>query len=183
MSCEIIQLSAFGRPARTVSENTSAAEVTAFVDRGLTPRLIRRLGKPELPPPATETAKNYRLRNARRDAWWHAGQVADYWRARLDWQSALDLAQQYKIGDSGSFPPPREIETRGELCDKWRAAVVKKLLTPAHDLAAITWKRAQLAGRGFSRLPIKTERIEQAIADDVAFLAAHPTRRKRGERS
>jgi len=26
-------------------------------------------------------------------------------------------------------------------------------------------------------LPIKTTRIEQAIAEDVAFLAAHPTRR------
>ena len=137
---------------------------------------MRRLGKPELPPPATETAKNSRIRSARRDAWWHAGRVTEYWRARLDWQCVLELAQKYGIGDSRSFPPPREIETRGELCDKWRAAVVKQLLTPAPDLAAITWKRAQLAGRGFSHLPIKAERIERAIAHDVAFLAAHPTR-------
>jgi hypothetical protein len=41
VGCEIIQISAFTRPARP-----------------LTPRQQRREGKPELPPPATETAKN-----------------------------------------------------------------------------------------------------------------------------
>ena len=169
MSCEIIQFSTASRPARTVSEKPSPAEVTAIserINRTLTPRELRRAGKPPVPPPATETAKNSRIRIARRDAWWHAGRVAEYWRARLDWQSALELAQQYKIGDSASFPAPREIETRGELCDKWRAAIVKRLLTPAPDLAAITWKRAQLAGRDFSHLPIKAPRVEQAIADE-----------------
>jgi hypothetical protein len=43
----------------------------------------------------------------------------------------------------------------------------------------ITWKRAKLAGRDFSHLPVKAPRIEQAIADDVAFLATHPTRTKK----
>ncbi|MGY2903710.1 hypothetical protein [Bradyrhizobium sp. URHC0002] len=57
---------------------------------------------------------------------------------------------------------------------------MKQLLTPAPDLAAITWKRAKLAGRQFSHLPIKAERIEQAITEDVAFLAAHPTRVRKG---
>jgi hypothetical protein len=32
----------------------------------------------------------------------------------------------------------------------------------------------------FSSPAHKKERVEQAIADDVAFLAAHPTRMKRG---
>jgi hypothetical protein len=27
------------------------------------------------------------------------------------------------------------------------------------------------------RVPVKAERVEQVIADDVAFLTAHPTRR------
>jgi hypothetical protein len=34
-----------------------------------------------------QPAKNSRLRIARRDAWWRAGRVTDYWRARLDWPS------------------------------------------------------------------------------------------------
>jgi hypothetical protein len=64
--------------------------------------------------------------------------------------------------------------------DKWREAVAKKLLTPAPDLDAITWKRAKLKSSDFPHLPVKKERVERAIADDVAFLEAHPTRAKRG---
>jgi hypothetical protein len=47
-------------------------------------------------------------------------------------------------------------------------------------IAAITWKRAKLAGRDFSHLPVTRERAEHATADDVAFLSAHLTRTKRG---
>ena len=72
MSCEIIQFSAAARPARPVSAEQAPAGVTVLGNRALTPRQRRREGKPELPPPATETAKNSRIRIARRDAWWHA---------------------------------------------------------------------------------------------------------------
>src|SRR4051794_25189291 len=170
----IIQFSAAARPARAVSDQQGPAGVTAFNDRALTPGQALRLGKPTLPPSATETAKNSRIRIARRVAWWHAGRVTDYWRARMDWEYVLEIAQRYEIADSASFPTVKDNRIR--LVDKWREAVVKQLLTPAPDLAAITWKRAKLAGRDFSHLPTKAERIEQAIADDVAFLAAHPTR-------
>ena len=55
MTCEIIELSTFTRPSRSVSDK-----------RPLGQRL--REAKPELPPPATETAKNSRIRIKRRDA-------------------------------------------------------------------------------------------------------------------
>jgi hypothetical protein len=180
MSCEIIQFSAAARPARKGTYKPAATEGTAIGDGALTPRQLRREGKPELPPPATETAKNSRIRIERRDAWWHAGWVSEYWRARLDWHSALEIAHKYEIGDSASFQLPGH-NSRFELVDKWREAVVKQLLTPAPDGAAVAWKRAQLAGRGFSHLPTKAERIERVIADDLAFLAAHPTRRNNSE--
>jgi hypothetical protein len=160
MSCEIIQFSAAARPSRAVSD--------------------KREGKPALPPPATETAKNARIRTERRDAWWLAERAADYWKARLDWHAALGTAQRHGIADSASFPSA-ENGTRYGLLDKWREAVVKKLLTPAPNLRAVTWKRAQLAGRRFSHLPTRKERVEGAIVDDVAFLDAHPTRRSNGE--
>jgi hypothetical protein len=54
---------------------------------------------------------------------------------------------------------------------------VKQLLTPAPDIGAVTWKRAQLRAENYRYSDVKPERIERAIADDVAFLAAHPTRR------
>jgi hypothetical protein len=172
-SCEIIQFSTAARPVRSASDKQAPAGA-------LTPRQRRREGKPELPPPATETAKNSRIRIARRDAWWHAGRVADYWRARLDWQGELEIAQQYGIADSAAFPSAAD-ENRFLLVDTWREAVVKQLLTPAPDGAAVTWKRAKLAGRDFSHLPTKAERIERVIADDLEFLAAHPTRRSNSE--
>ena len=179
MTCEIIQFSAASRPARTASDKQAPAGVTAIGNRALTPRQRRREGKPELPPLATETAKNSRIRIKRRDAWWHAGWVASYWRARLDWQFALECAQTHGIADSASFPPPRANESRFDLVDKWREALARQMLTPAPDLSAVTWKRAKLKTDEFNRLPITAKRAEQVIADDVAFLDAHPTRRGR----
>jgi hypothetical protein len=79
------------------------------------------------------------------------------------------------VADSGSFPPAAD-ENRYSLVVTWREAVVKQLLTPAPDGAAVAWKSAKLAGRGFSHLPTKAERIEHVIADDLAFLAAHQVR-------
>ena len=100
---------------------------TAIGNRALTPRQSRREGKPELPPPATETAKNARIRAARCDVWWLAERVTAYWRARMDWRYALGIAQQYGIADSGSFPSADA--NRYEFVDTWREAVAKQLLT------------------------------------------------------
>jgi hypothetical protein len=94
MSCEIIQFSAAVRPARPVSDKQAPPGVTVIGSRVLTRRQRLREGKPELPPPATETAKNSRIRIERRDAWWRACRVSEYWRTRLDWHSALGIAQQ-----------------------------------------------------------------------------------------
>ena len=175
MSCEIIQFSAAARPARKGIDTPAAAEVTVTGHRVLTPRQMRRAGRPELPPSATETAKNSRLRLARRDVWWHAGQVADYWQARMVWHHALSSAQSHGIADSRQIA--LENKSRFAFVDKWREAIAKQLLTPAPDLAAITWKRAKLTSSDFPYVPVKKERVEQAIDDDVAFLATHPTRR------
>jgi hypothetical protein len=175
MSCEIIQFSTAARPGRSASDKQ-----TAIGNRVLAPRKRRREGKPELPPPAIETAKNARIRTERRDAWRLAERVADYWHARFKWRNELDSAQRYGIGDSASFPSA-ENESRTALVATWREAVVKRLLTPAPDGGAVAWKRAQLAERDFSDLATKAERIERVIADDVAFLDAHPARRSNSE--
>jgi hypothetical protein len=179
MSCEIIQFSTAARPVRSASDKQAPAGVTAIGNRALTPRQRRREGKPELPPPATETAKNSRIRTARRDAWWLAERVADYWHARFKWRQELETAQRYGIGDSGSFPPAHGCPF--EAVDTWREAVAKQLLTPAPTLAAVAWKRAKIKTDEFNRLPITLARAERAIADDLAFLAAHPTRRSNSE--
>jgi hypothetical protein len=172
MSGEIIQFSTFTRRTRAASDK----QTPATGDRMLTQRQRRREGKPELPPPATETAKNFRIRTERRDAWWLADRTADYWHAHFKWDQELDTAQKYGIGDSGSFPP-RATASPFEAVNTWREAVAKQLLTPAPTLADVAWKRAKIKSDEFKRLPITLARAEQAIADDLAFLAAHPTRR------
>ena len=171
MSCEIIQFST----ARSVRSVGAAATANGI----LTPMQRRREGKPELPPPATDTAKNARIRNERRDAWWLAERVADYWQARSKWCHALETAQRYRIGDSASFLPPASGH-QFVGADTWREAVAKQLLTPAPSLGAVAWKQARLKSDDFGWLPITLARAEQAIADDLAFLAAHPTRRAKG---
>jgi hypothetical protein len=102
--------------------------------------------------------------------------TTDYWRARMKWHSALSFAQHYGIGASTSFPLV-DYPERYSFVDKWRAALVKQLLTPAPDVGALTWKRTQLAGGQYAHVGIKRERIEYAIATDAEWLAAHPTKR------
>src|ERR1700736_3378270 len=100
------------------------------------------------------TCKNSRFRQARDEAWNRARHTTSYWRARLDWHSDLEFAQKRGLADSGSFPPAAD-ENRFSLADTWREAVVKQLLTPAPNVAAVAWKRARLSGRDFHCLPVK----------------------------
>lgn len=98
--------------------------------------------------PLTETAKNHRMRLSRRDAWWAAGRLTEYRRARLKWSQALSLAQQYDVADSKSFPECDDtLENRLQLVDLWRSALVAQVLMPAPDNAAVAWKRVQPAWR------------------------------------
>jgi len=65
-----------------------------------------------------------------------------------------------------------------------------QLLTPAPDLRAVTWKQSVVdrddyvfwgarGGPAEAGRYVKKERVERAIADDRAFLAAHPVRRSK----
>ena len=56
-----------------------------------------------------------------------------------------------------------------------------RLLTPLGTAdgvaAAVIWKRSAFARGHHNHSDVKSERIERAIAEDVAYLAAHPVRR------
>lgn len=101
MTCEIIQFAA----ARDFPKRGKASSI-----------MSRELEQQPERPPATETAKDQRLRLSRRDAWRAADRVTYYWRARLNWQSALETAQRHGIADSASFP---RVESRFDYVDKW----------------------------------------------------------------
>jgi hypothetical protein len=98
MNCEIIQFSTARPSAKRVDkiEASTSAPVAG-------PIFVRR--ERPLPEPLTETCRNQRLRDARKDAWFHASHTTDYWRARLNWHSALESARGRGIADADRFPP------------------------------------------------------------------------------
>ena len=134
-------------------------------------------------------ARNKRLREARRDASWDAEAATRYYRAALDFHVAVSVAQcrGSPEGNPGGplrpengSPECRESARLGMVAN-WREALVRQLLTPAPDAAAVSWKRAALVAGKWRHTDTTGEQIEQAIAEDVAFLAAHPVRKSDSE--
>jgi hypothetical protein len=139
------------------------------------------------------TCKSIRLRKKRRDAWRAVDAVKGYWRARLDLNDAVDRVQRCDAPEGRDHPAVTP-DDRWPLMKSFRKALVEQLLTPAPDLAAVSWKKATLAkgqhryvdcadlrsallGGQHTKAEQLGRLIERAIADDEAFLAAHPTRR------
>jgi hypothetical protein len=112
MSCEIIQFSVAARPARHVSAKQAAAkaeegadEMTNYRSERAAKRAAKLLEVTTAPENFSETCRNQRFRLSRRDAWWAADRLTDYWRARLDWQSALSVAQSNNVADANCLVP------------------------------------------------------------------------------
>jgi hypothetical protein len=93
----------------------------------------------------------------------------------MKFEDAVERAQRHEIPEGRSHPAV-EWEDRWALVDKWRAAIVKQLLTPAPDVASVAWKQKKLAGGQHQYAGLKQDRLKKSITADLAFLAAHPTR-------
>ena len=120
------------------------------------------------------TGENGRLRKERHEAWLMAGAATRYGRARLDFYDALSCVQRRGMSEGRSHPAV-DSGDRWALLEKWRAAFVKQLLTPAPDAASVAWKQNALTRGKYQYTGLKPERLKHAIAD-LAFLAAHPVR-------
>lgn len=105
-----------------------------------------------------------------------AERAVNYWKARRDLQCAVACAQTVGIAE-GQLQPPTDHDEHWDLVKKWRAALARQLLTPAPDLAAVRWKQAFLNSSEAVHNGVKTSQVERSIADDIAFLAAHPFRK------
>jgi hypothetical protein len=124
-------------------------------------------------PPTTTTGKNARLRRARWEVWRRADAVTRYWCALLNFHGAVLYAKRNGLKDARAHVEISE-DGRWSILDRYRDALNKQLLTPAPDVASVNWKRRELKSYG-----VKKELVEKAIADDIAFLDAHPTRNSR----
>jgi hypothetical protein len=158
-TAEVIQLAAFrSKPGKVPREHPTS--------------------NPQCEEGLTETGKNLRLRKQRYADWRRANSLREYWRASLKMNNAISIVQSHGLPE-GELHPKYVPEDHWTLVAKWRAAVVQQLLTPAPTAGGITWKRAAFRDGQHKYTDIKPERIERAIADDVEFLKAHPTRRSR----
>ena len=96
----------------------------------------------------------------------------------MEMESAISCAQRHGLPE-GNNHPAHNPDERWTLLANWRQAIAQQLLTPAPDTAAVAWKKAALAAGQHKFTDVKTERVERAIANDLAFLAAHPVRQSR----
>ena len=177
---------AIGQPE---SENLTSDSPSPFEDVDLASNVIkfpfgvsrRAHARNDRPKAGSATAGNGRLRKERHEVWRMAEAATRYWRVRLDFEGAISYAQRMEIME-GSFHPAVDPDCRRPMVEKYRAALVRQLLTPAWDAASVKWKQMALAKGRHRFTDVKSERIERAIADDLAFLAAHPVRQSNRRR-
>ena len=155
------------------------ADSVLSTPRRFTPKIVGGIDMSDDRSPArSTTGKNEHLRKERQKIWRMAEAATSYWRARLDFHHTVSYAQQWGMPE-GRAHPAINVEDRYPLVDEWRKAIVRQLLTPAPDAASIKWKQSALARGQHVYIDVQPERIERAIADDLAFLAAHPVRQSK----
>jgi hypothetical protein len=161
MSAQILQ---FGKPS------TPASPAACYIQ---VPKAVREAE----PPVTTITARNRRIRNERWEAWQKAHAATEYWNALLNFHHAVSIAAREGLREACSQSGDFSDDFRWRIVCSYREAVRRQIFTAAPDMQAVNWKRAHLSEAIF--VGAKRERMEQVIADDVAFLKAHPTRRAR----
>ena len=128
---------------------------------------------------STATGKNKKLRKQRAEVWRAAEAAVNYWHARMRFEDAIEIARRNGIPEAGRHPV-RTPEDHMPLMENYRSALAEQLLTPAPDVASVNWKQAFVDRDDYIfHHHVEKERVESAIADDLAFLRAHPTRRPR----
>jgi hypothetical protein len=134
--------------------------------------LAREIGTVEL----TETAKNSRLRDARKTAWREAETRVEYFHRRMEFECVVGRMQEMGLPEGNSHPAPRD---RGEAVRLWREALVYQFLLPAPRNDCVAWKKARLAIGEIERAGMTRDRAQNVIDGDIAFLAAHPTKKSK----
>ncbi|MCW2219503.1 hypothetical protein M2232_003035 [Bradyrhizobium japonicum] len=125
----------------------------------------------------TETGKNAKIRRQRREAWWQSERRVEYWKACMKMHSAIRSAQLAGLPEGDNHQTAENWHWH-PIIDSYRKAIAELLLTPASTLLNVAWKQKALAAEEHKYTDLSSERVEAAIARDLEFLTAHPTRRK-----
>lgn len=165
-----------------------SAEIIAFApaQRRIVP-IAAEHSAPETSPPR-DVRKSLRQlgdgsdpRRDRKERWRHAELKVTFLQAQLDFVSWCEIAQERGVAEALQLKAFTNDDrmAAAELLHKATAAL---LLTPAPDRAALNLKRCRVARGGLFALGYATsDEVKRSIAEDAAYLAANPPRRKRQE--
>lgn len=168
----IIELSAMRAARSPAAVLPTEGAVDMLPGRTLRQRIL------QSPEPETETGKNSRLRMARREAWWNAERQVDYWKVCMKMHDAISIVQRAGLPEGDNHQKAEHWQWH-PIAENYRRAVARLFLTPASTQLNIAWKKKALAAEEHKYTGLSSERIEAAIALDIEFLKAHPTRRSR----
>lgn len=126
---------------------------------------------------STDISLNERLRKERGRRWGAASAKAEVLRAMMEMHIKISIAQKYALPEMQGCPATDPAEYP-RLVENWRRARLEQLLTPAPTMTLLVWKRECVArmNNEYDWAGVKPSRIEKALAEDEAFLKAHPTR-------
>jgi hypothetical protein len=175
----VIQFAAFAEAAKARKANTRAGPLASYLKERKAADAAKVAEAIEAPERLTTTCLNQRLRLGRREKWWAARRLTHFRQALMEWVSALQCAQRNDVQGANLYPSAEDEWHRCDFVSQWRAALVQQMLTPAPTVEAVNWKRAQLKAENWSYFDVKPEKLQRAIDDDIAWLAAHPTRAKK----
>jgi hypothetical protein len=116
---------------------------------------------------------NRLARDVRAPAWRRADAKTAYYEALLDVHRALIRRCAPEIPVEDQF----EFGNFNIWLQRWQEALFEQMITPAPAKVHVAWKQRQI--EKFKHRPDQLRQVEKAIADDEAFLAAHPVQRPR----
>jgi hypothetical protein len=157
-----------------------SAEIIPFGTPNIAPRsVVIREPADETRPLAERavTAKNVQLRRELQQAWRKASAATNYWQVLLKFCDAAPIAARAGVCEACLHSCEFNEDVRRHHIESYREAVCRQILTPAPDITAVHWKRGYINKARLTT--VIRERLEQVIADDLAFLKAHPTQMAR----
>ena len=170
----VVRFSPVSKPTRTSPPSEDASQVGAIIP--LPTRSFKALPAGFV---SSDISLNKRLRKERRDCWRAARAKAEIWRVRIEMHDKIMIAQKYRLPEVRGVHP-HDHSDRIAIVESSRAATMALILTPAPDVASVTWKRRVVERFSpWDWVGVKPELVQRAIADDDSFLKAHPTRRHR----
>lgn len=148
------------KPKTRTAPAVKRASYDAFVSKMLDPVPAAEL---------VDIAYNQAIRKTRLDAWRAARAETEMFHSLAKYHWAESDYFKYRKGD-----PERErlsINRSWAYSETCRDATCRQMRTPAPDPAAVAWKKQRAEYAAFT---MPREEIDELIAADEAFLAAHP---------